>query len=117
MKKRKDSSGIDFTKKFFEEDLNVAFADDATKRLGTFPCPLHPLDYTIHRSFIAATADNEVKLYHSKFTPLSSPLATILVVHGFCEHQGLYINVRIAGTPPLTHLPSTVRRLLREKAI
>ncbi|KAL4456535.1 hypothetical protein ABPG74_000642 [Tetrahymena malaccensis] len=76
--------------KFFEQDLNLQFAEDSTKFLGKIVNT--GADYAIERKFVQ-TKDTGIKLYYTHFYPTAAkPKASILAIHGFCEHSGLYIN-------------------------
>ncbi len=73
---------------YFENDLNLIFAEDEKKFLGVFKND----EYIVKRTYLSTVKDQN-RLYYTRIDPYVSPKAHICIIHGFAEHSGRYIDV------------------------
>ena len=73
---------------YFENDLNLIFAEDDKKFLGVFKND----EYVVKRTYLEREKYQN-RLYYTRIDPYGSPKAHICIIHGFAEHSGRYIDV------------------------
>jgi acylglycerol lipase len=49
-------------------------------------------DYIINKTFIDGEGTH-LRLYHTRLTPKTEPIATIVIIHGFGEHSGRFRHI------------------------
>ena len=76
--------------KKLHDNINSIFDEDRDKFIGEFTCK----EYTIIRGYINGTG-KQLRLYYTKLEPFTNKKATVCIVHGFGEHSGRFLHVKI----------------------